>query len=94
MAESTVSRRNLLGVLGAVGFTAAMSACGSSVGDDAEQSTSQSGPVKVGLVIPQAGVYTPLGGDMKRAWELWLERHAGKFGNYTVTTVTADEGET
>ncbi|GAA0934209.1 ABC transporter substrate-binding protein [Virgisporangium aurantiacum] len=95
MAESSVSRRHLLGVLGAAGFTAAMSACGSSVGgDDAEESTSHGGPVKVGLVIPQAGVYTPLGGDMKRAWDLWLERHGGKFGNYTVTTVTADEGET
>ena len=95
MAESSVSRRHLLGVLGAAGFTAAMSACGSSVGgDDTEETPSHGGPVKVGLVIPQAGVYTPLGGDMKRAWDLWLERNGGKFGNYTVTTVTADEGET
>jgi branched-chain amino acid transport system substrate-binding protein len=31
---------------------------------------------------------------MKRAWELWLERHGGKLGKLDVTTVVADEGET
>jgi branched-chain amino acid transport system substrate-binding protein len=30
---------------------------------------------------------------MKNAWDLWLELHQNKLGNYTVTTVTADEGE-
>jgi branched-chain amino acid transport system substrate-binding protein len=95
MPELPMSRRHLIGVLGAVGFTAAMSACGSSVGsDDSDEPTSPGGTVKVGLVIPQAGVYTPLGVDMKRGWDLWLERNGDKFGNYTVTTVTADEGET
>jgi branched-chain amino acid transport system substrate-binding protein len=96
MAESTLSRRHLLGVLGAVGFSAAVGGCGSSVGDDDDTggSTSGGGAIKVGLVIPQAGVYAPLGVDMKRAWDLWLERNTNKFGNYTVTTVTADEGET
>jgi branched-chain amino acid transport system substrate-binding protein len=95
MAESTLSRRHLLGVLGAVGFAAAAGGCGSSVGDDdTEGSKSGGGTIKVGLVIPQAGVYAPLGVDMKRAWDLWLERNSTKFGNYTVTTITADEGET
>jgi branched-chain amino acid transport system substrate-binding protein len=95
MAEPTLSRRHLLGLLGAVGFGAAVGGCGSSVGEnDSGGSASGGGAVKVGLVIPQAGVYAPLGTDMKRAWDLWLERHGNKFGNYTVTTVTADEGET
>jgi len=31
---------------------------------------------------------------MKRAWDLWLERSGNKLGDYTVTTITADEGET
>jgi len=95
MAEPVLSRRHLLGVLGAVGVSAAVGGCGSSVGDkDDGGSTSGGGAVKVGLVIPQAGVYAPLGTDMKRAWDLWLEKNGNKFGNYTVTTITADEGET
>ncbi|MEJ7702814.1 MAG: ABC transporter substrate-binding protein [Geodermatophilaceae bacterium] len=51
------------------------------------------GPIKVGLVIPQAGIYTPLGVDMQNAWELWLEQNDGMLGGYTVETVIADEGE-
>jgi branched-chain amino acid transport system substrate-binding protein len=94
MAEPTLSRRHLLGVLGAVGFGAAVGGCGSSVGEDDTGGSAPGGAVKVGLVIPQAGVYAPLGTDMKRAWDLWLERNGNKFGNYTVTTITADEGET
>ncbi len=95
MPRSTLSRRQLLGALGAVGLTAATGGCGSSVGGDTTSTpTSAGGPIKVGLVIPQAGVYAPLGKDMKRGWDLWLERNGNKFGSYTVTTVTADEGET
>jgi branched-chain amino acid transport system substrate-binding protein len=96
MAGTSISRRQVLGLLGAAGLGAAAGGCGSSVGDNDNDSGggSAGGTVKVGLVIPQAGVYAPLGLDMKRAWDLWLERHNTKFGNYTVETVTADEGET
>ncbi len=51
------------------------------------------GAIKVGLVIPQAGIYTPLGVDMQNAWELYLEQNDGMLGGYTVETVIADEGE-
>ncbi|MCW2697860.1 MAG: ABC-type branched-chain amino acid transport system, extracellular component [Modestobacter sp.] len=51
------------------------------------------GPVTVGLVIPQAGVYTPLGEDMQQGWELYLDQHNGQLGGYEVETVIADEGE-
>ena len=44
--------------------------------------------------MPQSGVYAALGTDMQRGWELWLEGHGGKFGDRTVETVLADEGET
>lgn len=88
-----ISRRTVLGLFGATGAAAALSACGSSLGSGSGGGSSQ-GAVKVGLVIPQAGVYAPLGVDMQRAWDLWLEQHGGKLGGMTVTTVTADEGET
>ncbi len=94
MADSAISRRRLLGMLGAVGFGAAAAGCGSSVGGGGSSAAPRGGAIKVGLVIPQAGVYAPLGTDMKRAWDLWLERSGNKLGGYTVTTVTADEGET
>ncbi|HEX6686130.1 MAG TPA: ABC transporter substrate-binding protein [Candidatus Limnocylindrales bacterium] len=93
MAGNGISRRRILGALGAAGVLSTVPGCGSSVGDNGQDSA-PSGSVKVGLVVPQAGVYAPLGTDMKRAWDLFLERHNNKLGNYTVTTVTADEGET
>jgi branched-chain amino acid transport system substrate-binding protein len=88
-------RHRLLSMFVAVGIAAAAAGCGSSVGNGAGSGdpTTHGGPIKVGLVIPQAGVYTPLGTDMKRGWDLWLERHDNKLGGYTVTTITADEGE-
>ena len=51
------------------------------------------GTIKVGLVIPQAGVYTPLGEDMQQGWDLYLEQNDGMLGDYEVETVVADEGE-
>ncbi|MGD9525900.1 ABC transporter substrate-binding protein [Pseudonocardia sp.] len=48
----------------------------------------------MGLVIPQSGVYAALATDMKQGWDLWLERNGSTFGDYTVETVVADEGET
>lgn len=87
------TRRRILQLAGAAGVTGALTtvqACGSSVGGgEGGDGTS----VKVGLLIPQAGVYSPLGVDMKRGWDLWIEQHGGKFGDYTVETVVADEGE-
>jgi branched-chain amino acid transport system substrate-binding protein len=80
-------------MLGGAGVAGVLSACGNSL-TTADNSGDGRRSIKVGLVIPQAGVYTALGTDMKRGWDLWLERHGGKFGDYTVTTVTADEGET
>jgi len=96
-----MSRRRMLGLIGAGSVAlAGTAACGGSVGGDTggEGSGDPSGeagggPIKVGLVIPQAGIYTPLGVDMQNAWELWLEQNDGMLGGYTVETVIADEGE-
>jgi branched-chain amino acid transport system substrate-binding protein len=74
----------------------ALTACGGgSLGeeDTGDAGGDGGGTVRVGLVIPQAGVYTPLGVDMQNGWNLWLDQHDGKMGDYTVETVTADEGE-
>lgn len=71
-------------------------ACGSVGEESSNDSSGQAGettPIKVGLVIPQSGVYAPLGEDMKAGWDLWLEQHDNKIGGRTVETVVVDEGE-
>jgi branched-chain amino acid transport system substrate-binding protein len=87
MSLNRITRRRMLGAIGAAGALAAVPAC-------RKRGAGGSGRIKVGLVIPQAGGYAPLGVDMKRGWDLWLARHGGKLGKYEVTTVVADEGET
>ncbi len=97
MAEQPmISRRRLLALFGAAATVPVLSACGSSVGGGSAPppAAGGGGAVKVGLVVPQSGVYAALGTDMQRGWELWLEQNGGKFGDYTVETVIADEGET
>lgn len=49
--------------------------------------------VKIGLVVPASGVYEPLGVDMKRGFELYLDQHEGQLGGKKVDIVEADEGE-
>ena len=87
----TITRRRLLALFGAVPVLAA---CGSSVGGGTGGTSGGAKAIKVGLVVPQSGVYAALGTDMQRGWDLWLEQNGGKFGDYAVTTVVADEGET
>lgn len=90
MTAIRFTRRRIFQLAGTAGAVVAVQACGNSIGGG----SSSGGSVKVGLLIPQAGVYSPLGTDMQRGWDLWLERHNGKFGDYTVQTVVSDEGET
>ncbi|MFG2987769.1 ABC transporter substrate-binding protein [Streptomyces sp. NPDC048257] len=59
-------------------------------GDDSKQS----GPVKIGLLVPQSGTYKALGDDMKQGFELYVQQHGGRLGGREVQIVIADEGET
>lgn len=95
MTESgrVLNRRSMLGLLGATGVVAATAGCGSSLGGGGGTGGGQGGPVKLGLVIPQAGVYAPLGVDMQRGWQLYLDQHGGMLGGRRAETVIADEGE-
>jgi branched-chain amino acid transport system substrate-binding protein len=97
MAPPSPIRRRLTTTLGAGALALALAACGggSLGGDDggSDGGGEGGGTVRVGLVIPQAGVYTPLGEDMKQGWDLWLDQNDGMMGDYEVETVVADEGE-
>lgn len=87
MSNARITRRRLLGAMGAAGALAALPGCKGS-----SQKTG-GGRIKIGMVVPQSGVYATVGTDMKRGWDLWLERHGGKLGKYEVETVVGDEGE-
>ena len=87
-----LDRRRFLRLTGAAAATGVLaSACsGSSLGD---QGGDDGGPVKIGLLLPEAGVYKALGDDQRAGWNLYLEQNGGKLGGRKVEVVTADEGE-
>ncbi|WP_409329251.1 ABC transporter substrate-binding protein [Trujillonella humicola] len=99
MALPDLSRRQLLGAMGVGAGGLLLNACGGGSlggGDDnggGGGGGGGNGPIRVGLVIPQAGVYTPLGVDMQNGWNLWLEQNGNQIGGRDVETRTADEGE-
>lgn len=70
----------------------ALAACGG--GSLSSESSSDGGDsVKIGLVVPASGVYEPLGIDMTRGFELYLEQNGGELGGREIDLVDADEGE-
>ena len=92
MSDTRMTRRHALGVFGTAAL--ALYGCGSTGGDDDEAGgEGGDGAVKVGLLVPLAGVYASLGEDMRAGWELWLGENGGKLGGREVQTVVADEGD-
>jgi branched-chain amino acid transport system substrate-binding protein len=92
MADTRMTRRHALGVMGTAAL--ALYGCGSTGGDEEGGAEGGGeGPVKVGLLVPLAGVYASLGEDMRAGWELWLAENGGKLGGREVQTVVADEGD-
>lgn len=90
-AQRNFDRRTMLSLLGVGSVATVAAGCGSSISASGGGGSEQ---LKVGLVIPQSGVYSTLGTDMKRGWDLYLKQHDGMLGGRKVKTVTADEGET
>ncbi|HEX5598420.1 MAG TPA: ABC transporter substrate-binding protein [Micromonosporaceae bacterium] len=90
----TTRRQTLrfLAALGAAPVLASTVGCaGSSLDEKADNKPT--GPIKIGLLLPQSGPYKALGDDMVRGWELYLESRGGKLGGHPVTVIAADEAE-
>jgi branched-chain amino acid transport system substrate-binding protein len=90
-----LTRRQALKVLAALGVggsaASVLSAC------SAGNSTSAAADlpaVKIGLVVPQSGVYKTIGDDLTNGFQLYLNTHDKHLGGRSVQLVTVDEGET
>ena len=96
---SQLDRRQALKLVAGIGAAAAvpgLAACGGSSlsEDNGSGGASSGGPVKIGVLAPQSGVYKLLGDDTFNGFKLYLEMHGNKLGGRDVQMVTADEGET
>lgn len=90
-ARMTTRRTTYLLALVATGSLALGACGGGTLGDGGGD---DEGPVKIGLLVPQSGVYTSLGDDMKAGFEVYLEQHDDQLGGQEVEVILADEGET
>src|SRR5699024_10262361 len=75
----TVRRSPLLIALSAAGALA-LSACGGGTLGGGDDDAAAEGPLKIGLLVPQSGVYKSLGDDMKAGFEVYLEEHDNTLG--------------
>ena len=80
MTPRRITRLTL--AFGAIGATLGVAACGGgTLGSSSEEAT---GPVKIGLLVPQSGVYKSLGDDMKAGFEVYLKEKGNKLGGTEV----------
>lgn len=77
-----------------VAAVAALTLAGCGEGSLGTSEETVEGPVKIGLLLPQSGVYKALGDDMRAGFELYLEQNDGRLGGREVKLSFADEGET
>lgn len=88
---SQMNRRRALQLLAALGTTGLVAGCGS---DTDPQPTTNRGPIKIGLITPQAGGFKSIGDDITNGFQLFLDLHDKRLGGHPVELLTADEGDT
>ncbi|MBX6722667.1 MAG: ABC transporter substrate-binding protein [Dactylosporangium sp.] len=94
---SQLDRRQALKLFAGLGAAAAvpsLAACGGSSLSEDSGSGSSGGPIKIGMLAPQSGVYKVIGDDMINGFKLYLQLHGNKLGGREVDLIIADEGET
>ncbi|MGH3728326.1 MAG: ABC transporter substrate-binding protein [Micromonosporaceae bacterium] len=89
---SSFDRRDFLRLTGTAAATSVLAtACTGPATSGGKTSTGK--PVKIGLLLPESGVYKALGDDQRNGWNLFLKLNGGKLGGRDVDVVTADEGD-
>jgi len=79
-----INRRRVLSIGAAAGATLA---CGPFI----RSSYAQSGPLKIGLLLPYSGTYAPLGEAITRGLELYVESQGGKLAGRGISFVKVDD---
>ena len=92
MSEPGLDRRQLLRLFGAVGAAGvagpALAACGSADGSAADTT-----PVRIGMIVPQAGGNKPIGDDLIAGFQLYLNLHGSRLGGHPIQLIMAEEGD-
>jgi len=92
---SKLNRRQALKLIAALGAGGAaapvLSACSSG---DQPVAASDLSPVKIGLVVPQSGLFKSIGDELTNGFQLYLSMNDNRLGGRPVKLVTVDEGET
>ena len=70
-----------------------LAACGGSSLDGDDAGGQDKGPIKIGLLLPQSGVYKSVGDDIGNGFNLYVKLNGGKLGGRKADLVYADEGE-
>jgi branched-chain amino acid transport system substrate-binding protein len=87
-----MERRQALKLFAALGASGLVAACGGNPGTDSEPPVSTI-PVKIGLLVPQTGVFKPIGDEIVNGFQLYLSLHSRRLGGHPVDLRIADEGD-
>lgn len=83
--------RRLTAAVATAALLAASGCAGSSLNGDGK--TSAGGPIHIGLMWPQSGVYKTVGDDFAHGWQVYLDTHGGKLGGHEIKTTVVDEAD-
>jgi branched-chain amino acid transport system substrate-binding protein len=90
---SQMERRQALKLFAALGASGLVAACGGGPDTDESELPLSNIPVKIGLLVPQTGVFKPIGDDIVNGFQLYLSLHSRRLGGHPVDLRIADEGE-
>ncbi|MGI5212681.1 ABC transporter substrate-binding protein [Plantactinospora sp. CA-290183] len=90
---SQLDRRRALKLLGALGVTGLAAACSRSADDEAGDLVSDR-PVRIGMITAQTGGFKPVGDEILRGFQLYLDLNDQRLGGHPAELIVADEGAT
>lgn len=90
---SQMDRRQALKILGALGATGLAAACSQQANTNESGEAVSDVPVRIGMITAQSGSYKPVGDEMVRGFQLYLDLNDQRLGGHPVELVIADEGD-
>jgi branched-chain amino acid transport system substrate-binding protein len=66
---------------------------GACSGSSLDGPQTHSGPIRIGLMIPQSGPYQVSAPEIRDGFQLYLDLHGGQLGGKPVKVIIADEGD-